>query len=1333
MAGPAEPAVAELHVVTGPGTGEVVPLRPGTVRIGRGSGAQVRLPDAEVSREHVSLTVGIDRVLLRDLFSANGSVLDGRPVPAGEQVGLPYGATVRLGSTTLELHPPGPPAACLPDGVGHLLVNRAPRSAIRFDPGVVRFPDRTTSGSARSSPSWTGLLVPLLLAIPMMLIWRQPALLLLAVAGPVAVGVQHLVERRRARRTDRRLAGLTLAAETAAREQLVGALATDLADLVHAHPAATGIASISAGPTVRLWERRDGDGLTVRLGTGQVTARVAVTGDTAPAAPVHDRGPVLLDLAGHRMVGLSGGPNAVLGLTRSLIGQLAVLHAPRDLGLAVLTGVGRPGPDWDWVRRLPHHRELDRAVPSAGSPGRLLVVLDGVAPARRAVLTAPPPVAAAGPAPIYLCLEPDRTLLPQDCSAMVTCGSEGAELFCENGSVRFDLEPVSRPWAVTLSHRLAPLREVTTAAEHGLPVSLHWVSLLTVDGLDPTDPTDVARGWPEHAELSAVLGVHRDGRFGVDLRRDGPHALVAGTTGSGKSELLLTWVTALAVANSPELLHLLLVDYKGGAAFSSVQGLPHVAGVLTDLDPHEARRALAGLRAEIRRRERVLRERDATDLDDYERRRLAAGRSWPALPRLVVVVDEFRVLADELPGFVPELVRVAAVGRSLGLHLVLATQRPGGAVSADLRANVNLRIALRVRDRAESDDVLDVPLAADLDPAAPGRAVARVGPGRPVVFQTGRVAGGRRSGTAPRVQVVGPGPHPAAEMDAGPQAPADGPDDLARVVEAVAEAARRRGLPTAHAPWLPPLPDRLRSAELVASGGRCPDCPDGPDDAPDDDGPGGPDQVLLGLVDHPDRPAQHGWAWRLGTGNLGIAGGPRSGRTGAVRTLAAGSPVPVYVIDGSGELTDLAGLPVVAAVLAVEDVERCERLLRRLAALVRDRAGAPGAVRTAALLLVDGWEQVVRAWTPYDHGAAVDDLLSLLRDGPGAGVVAAVTGGRAVAAGPVGAQLGRRLVLPMADPGEEVIAGIPPTLLARRRVPGRAVVVGAPGAEADGLLLQVALPPDRGCTVEVGRGRVRRRPDPPAGARSLRSTCRCCRPFSGSAIWSAVTPPAPSRRTARPPPGCWSGSAGDDVRPLRLPLSSGGGVLVAGSAGSGRSTALRVLAAALGEAGSRSVLVDSWDPTAAEQVERHPDACVLVDGLLPLPPDLEDALRRHLYRGRLSTGEHPAGSSLDPPPGRPSGRPAVGGPAHHGGTVALVCEPGQLVSAYSGLLAELRVHRTGLLLGALGPGDGEGFGLRLPPRPAGPPGRGLLVVRGRARTVQLARPDPDQQPAHRAG
>ncbi|MDO5671703.1 MAG: FtsK/SpoIIIE domain-containing protein [Actinomycetaceae bacterium] len=226
--------------------------------------------------------------------------------------------------------------------------------------------------------------------------------------------------------------------------------------------------------------------------------------------------------------------------------------------------------------------------------------------------------------------------------------------------------------------------------------------------------------------LSARIGVDAQGSVReVDLCVEGPHALIAGTTGAGKSELLTTWLMDLACRYSPAALTMILVDYKGGAAFGVLRDLPHCAGVLTDLDPAMTHRALDSLKVELRRRKKILASLGAKDIGHVMNDRSAVELNLgKPLSRLLVVVDEFRALSMSNPQVLDTIVDIASQGRSLGIHVILATQRPSGIVSAQISANVNLRLALRTRSELDSMDVIDSPLAARLA-HIPGRLLLR--------------------------------------------------------------------------------------------------------------------------------------------------------------------------------------------------------------------------------------------------------------------------------------------------------------------------------------------------------------------------------------------------------------------------------------------------------------------------------------------------------------------------------------------------------------------------------------------------------------------------------
>ena len=586
----------------------------------------------------------------------------------------------------------------------------------------------------------------------------------------------------------------------------------------------------------------------------------------------------------------------------------------RDGVLAALLALVRARRAGDGGRHDPRGRP-------AGSEHRprVLVVVEDAARARRADGVAE--LLAHGPAVGVhaLCVGADAASLPAECGAVLTLPGAGAttgRLVVHAGAApACDLVPDLVPDAAAhqIARALAPLHDATPRERGGaLPGSVRLVQVLAGAGLDATDPAALRAAWSRAPRCSrAVLGVHdvggRTAPWSVDLVGDGPHALVAGTTGAGKSELLATLVTSLAVVNAPEELALVLVDYKGGAAFADLVGLPHVVGLVTDLDAHLSGRALASLGAEVRRRERLLAAAGCRDHAAAVARRAAGDACVPVLPRLVVVVDEFRVLAEELPDFLGGLVRLAAVGRSLGVHLVLATQRPAGVVSADVRANTALRIALRVQDDGDSVDVVDDPGAAAL--TVPGRALVRSGPSELRTVQVARVAVAPPPPTGPRRAVVREAGRPGAPLlpvgtasadvgwapsppggTTGPTSPGAVPTDVVAIVAAVRAAAA--GLPLPRSPWLAPLPAVVDLDAASPTG----------DEGPGDDGstaaaerPAGArtgasgtgGTLAVGVVDLPEQQRRAPLLLDPREGALLVVGAPRTGRSTALRAVLA--------------------------------------------------------------------------------------------------------------------------------------------------------------------------------------------------------------------------------------------------------------------------------------------------------------------------------------------------------------------------------------------------------------------------------------------------------------
>ena len=751
----ASPTVSpwELRVLDGPDVGLRVPLPFGQSLLGRADDTTVVLTDPRASRRHAELDVRRgSEITVRDVGGTNGTWVGGARVD-GSPRSLSEGDVLEIGSTRLQVRmSPRAGGGLQPDGGGHLLVPSTDAKS-PVEPECVRFPDAPGQRPRMRFPL-VALMVPLILAGVLAAVMRSPTMLLFGLTGPVLSFATWIGERRRrsgaASDAERR------AAFEDASATLDHALLRERQRLERSHPPLAEVLAVAETRSSQLWRGR---GAEVRLGVGRRPSQVVLDGESAPAPMWLQDVPVTVDLAEVGALGVCGERGVTMSSVAAVVARLAIAVPPSRIELLVVVAEPTRVGDWDFAGWLPQ----TRAVAMAGEAGphldRLLaeiarredadrvrapperslvvVVVDGWPVAR--VAAALDSVVRRGPSVgvVAVVLATSRAHLPR-CGAVLTLASDRANLSSEGGP-SFALVPdqPGRSWVDRMSRALAPLRElsgVAVGARTDLPVSVRLLDL--VGGVDAAS---VAACWQRRsASTRAVIGVTSAGTLAVDLAVDGPHALIAGTTGAGKSELLQTLVCSLALANRPDEMTFLLVDYKGGAAFRDCARLPHVVGVVTDLDGQLTARALTSLTAELRRRERLFADAGAGDMDEYRRAR-ARDAALPAVPRLVIAIDEFRVLAEELPDFVHGLVRLAAVGRSLGVHLVLATQRPGGIVSADIRANVSLRIALRVRDRTDSVDVLDDPDAASIDATTPGRATLR-GAATPLTrFQSARV------------------------------------------------------------------------------------------------------------------------------------------------------------------------------------------------------------------------------------------------------------------------------------------------------------------------------------------------------------------------------------------------------------------------------------------------------------------------------------------------------------------------------------------------------------------------------------------------------------------
>lgn len=914
-------------------------------------------------------------------------------VPVRGSAPARHGSILRVGETAYVLHVDGslrPPVT-----TGPWRQHRA-AAAVHEEPEAEPI-ELPTPPSADRIPGFPFLsaLVPLLMGAAMWVATRSLAVagfVLFSVAFVVASGIEARREHQRDRRFRERLFEHDLATATeSARERRAEELMRARRDL----PSGTEVAEWALGDRHRTWERRpvNHGALRVRIGIERVPPHDPVVvprggrddlrtrlEETATELAELER-PVAVDLSVSGLAVVGAGVESC-ALARSVIAQLVGLLGPDDLGIEIDAPDERSAA-WDWLRWLPHqvafvHSASASASASERSPGWGRVVVRLVDGHR------PRPVDGG---PLCVVIVNDEADVPPGCGTVVGLDDRCGWVRRDDGPRREMVpEGLATDMCEPLARALAPLRgsedsDSTPPGSVRLSEVLADATILQSDG-----PQTIGARWrASRADpylLGAPIGQGPGGVMHIDLRADGPHGLVAGTTGSGKSELLRTLVTSLALHHPPDRLTFLLVDYKGGAAFAPVAALPHVVGLVSDLGPATAHRALISLRAEVRRRERIVAAAGASDMIEVDLDRAA--------PALVVVVDEFATLAREVPDLLDGLLDVAQRGRSLGIHLLLATQRPSGIVTDAVRANMSLRLALRVADEDDSRDIVDVADAAHIPAELPGRAVLRLGPRQSVAFQVA-------DSSAPLWRRNPVDCCELADARAGnDEGPSIGESTITEITAAVANcraAAEAGGLTPPRRPWVDPLPEHLE----MDAGSSSP-----------------PGRLVIGEADLPDEQRRGPASIDLRSGgNVLVIGPPRSGRSTALDAVAFAAvsdpttPTTVYGIDGARSLAELIGRHGPAGrigdVISVDDVERTLRLLRmlrnRVARNGHDRAMArEGGTRTTpgrTVLLLDGIGPLVERHDDVNRAEAVDLLVSIASGGPAVGIHLVATAGRA--------------------------------------------------------------------------------------------------------------------------------------------------------------------------------------------------------------------------------------------------------------------------------------------------------------------------------------------------
>ncbi|MFF3392746.1 type VII secretion protein EccCa [Streptomyces sp. NPDC002669] len=767
----------------------------------------------------------------------------------------------------------------------------------------------------------------------------------------------------------------------------------------------------SVARTGRLWERRatHDDFGEVRIGTGE--QQLALTLSPLSTKPVEDLEPLsahalrrfihAYSTVGDQPVAVRLRSFARVLLTakeehretsraaaRALVAQLAVAHAPEDLTIAVVAD-GDALPSWSWVKWLPHvQHQAD--VDGAGSARLVAETVSELEPLLGEEFADRPPFEPGA--------EPSRdepfTVVVLD-TASVPPGARLAESGYRNtvvvdvrgtldgacptrGTLRLRIEPdalallstapdgkptetaLGRPDALgphasrALATVLAPYRLGAAArAERPLQENMELTDLLGIRDLHATDPAELHRPRSSAERMRVPIGIGADGaHIDLDLKESaqggmGPHGMLIGATGSGKSELLRTLVLALALTHSSETLNFVLTDFKGGATFLGLDRLPHTSAVITNLADEAAlvERMKDALHGELVRRQELLRKAgNYASVREYEEAR-ANGAALDPLPTLFVVVDEFSELLAAHRDFLDLFVMIGRLGRSLSVHLLLASQRLDEGRISQLESHLSYRIALRTFSAMESRGVLGVPDAYELPPQ-PGSGLLKNDVGALTRFKAAYVSG--------RYQVVRPAVRQAVvagqvvPFEAGWVAPRALPEvdprtepDLAEEEEenasgpsllTVAVDKLERSGPPAHQVWLAPLGEPPTLDLLLPPPGM----------------PGGKFlTVPVGVIDRPFEQRRDELLADLSGagGHVGIAGGPQSGKSTLVRTLITAlalthtpRDVQFYCLDfGGGTLTSLTGLPHVGGVTGRLDPERMARTIAEVGNVITHR------------------------------------------------------------------------------------------------------------------------------------------------------------------------------------------------------------------------------------------------------------------------------------------------------------------------------------------------------------------------------------------------------------
>ncbi|MGR0159507.1 FtsK/SpoIIIE domain-containing protein [Paenarthrobacter nitroguajacolicus] len=1262
---------------SGPAAGSVFPLQRGRYRIGRSS-ADISLPDPGMSREQAVLEVSSTALMLTAVGGANPVFVDNQPV---HRKSVTSASALRCGNSTLTVVTDAGPSSVISADAGHSV----------DEPLEVAHANRTGNRLAMALAAGVPLIagIGLALATGMWMYLGFTAISAISLLVPLIAG--------RKGRREFRVAISSAVQEDTERRRRSSPSAAEIMVAVHGssmveRPTETttdGASFNAEAPTSATSAQRPD--VWLRLGTTQAVANMRLVPDDPQFLPPPIGCAAMTLDPKHPVVTLSGHPDHTDALLRFVLMQLSTFAVSAATPVIILGDVGRLPLSARFLPRVTLTSTLAAAraalQQAKGQPNGMLIVLNDPSNAEEEPLSALFKTARTAAWRVIRCF-----VRSESSAALIEISLAGTTAYLETDGERRHFIPDLVPAEVFDSFcrktRATAFGEIP-GMSRGIPGQCSLAELL------PYGQRRVLRRWAEaacHDGLTAILGMGRSGQLTFDFKLDGPHLLVAGTTGSGKSELLRTLVASLALSDSPDRTTFLFFDFKGGSGLRPLAGLPHCVGLLTDLSKHRLDRALVSLRGEIRHREELFAAASVSDLDEYRRRALPSD---PKIPHLVLVIDEFRMLVDDAPNTLRELMRIATIGRSLGIHLVMATQRPQGALSADIRANVTSSIALRVQSEGESMDIINTKAAASIGVEVPGRAYLARASCSPEEFQTASLSvsptiaasDGKPDTGLPAVQSASQALQPPAgvwDTSTTQNILADGGAEW--VVSTVLEAWQRLPKPLPRRPVAAPLPSAIHWHDELPG-------VDGSASSTEGHWAVGP----LAMLDKPSQQVVEPLVWSPSEdGHLALIGDESSGMPDCFRAvsamLATQKPQPhLFILDATGSLGGLVDRAAIGASVGLHQLHLAVRVLQRLAAEMECRRSARDFRRADSplVLIVAGWCSWATALRNGPFGYAEAVLQDIVRDGCSLGVTVLISGQRELVSSRFFAAIQNRAYFPSGSTEESRFHW--PRLPEVESLPGRAVVMGNVASE-HATVAQFRVAPANGAWPFGDLAPS----EPPFRVRALPELLRSeefnaimaasraqglpAGAGAGLATGNGEGVHASESNAARP---LWIGVGGDEALPVSLPLRQHGVSIILGGPRSGKSSVLASLHTLSPlvpwvyppDAAHASTFWTSVASQVAAQTLAS-DSILLVDDA-----DLLDPQGHHALAGLV---------------GKVRG-------------IILTATPGPTLLHHLPLAKEAQTSRTGLVLVPGSPHDGELLGVRLEPGRAGRPGHGFLI------------------------